>query len=77
MFMDEASQSLIEMCDTCRIAHHSDPETAANPFASRPRPRIRTTEDYLEAERRARDAKAAGETFDIDDFLRGDGFRDS
>ena len=77
MFMDESSQSLIEMCDTCRIAHHSNPETAANPFASRPRPRIRTTEDYLEAERRARDAKAAGETFDIDDFLRGDGFRDS
>lgn len=70
MFMDDTSQSLIEMCDTCRITYHSNVE--ANPMASRPRPKIRTTEDYVEAERRVSEAKAAGQEITIDDILRDD-----
>ena len=40
---------MVQMCDDCRInaQYHSDD----NPFASKPRPRPRTTEDYLSKRR--------------------------
>ncbi|EBA05701.1 4Fe-4S binding protein [Sagittula stellata] len=40
---------MVQMCDDCRInaQYHSD----ENPFASKPRPRPRTTEDYLSKRR--------------------------
>jgi ferredoxin len=68
MFMTEAAQQLIEMCDNCRIVHQAESET--NPLALAPRPKIRTTEDYVEAERRLKEARAAGRAgLTVDDFL--------
>ncbi len=61
MYADDSRARLIQMCEDCRI------ETMANstddPFSSRPRPKIRTTEDYLAA----RDKKPTA-----DDFLKDD-----
>jgi ferredoxin len=68
MFQSQEAQNLIRMCDDCRIKAQS--ETADGPFAARPRPRMRTTADYLKAEA---EAKAAGTpVLDIDDFLMDD-----
>ncbi len=68
MFQSEEAQKLIRMCDDCRIKAQAEALDAAS--TSRPRPRIRTTEDYLKAEA---DAKAAGKTgLDVDDFLMDD-----
>jgi ferredoxin len=61
MFADAGRSRIIEMCQDCRV------ETMANsgddPFASNARPRVRTTEDYLAANR--------GE-LTADDFLMED-----
>ncbi|MGA9253385.1 MAG: (4Fe-4S)-binding protein, partial [Roseobacter sp.] len=45
MFSRPETIRMIQMCDNCRIQaqYHSD----ENPFASKERPRVRTTEDYL------------------------------
>ncbi len=45
MFTNSDNAKLIRMCDDCRIQaqYHSD----AQPFAAKPRPKPRTTEDYL------------------------------
>lgn len=45
MFASPAAARMIQMCDGCRInaQYHSD----NNPFASKERPRPRTTDDYL------------------------------
>lgn len=45
MFSSPETIRMIQMCDNCRIQaqYHS----ADNPFASKERPRVRTTEDYL------------------------------
>lgn len=45
MFANPAAARMIQMCDSCRInaQYHSD----NNPFASRERPKPRTTDDYL------------------------------
>ena len=45
MFSDPAKLRMIQMCDDCRVnaQFHSD----NNPFASKERPRPRTTEDYF------------------------------
>jgi ferredoxin len=52
MFSDER-QKLLFMCDACRLGELS--KDGADPFAiARPRPRPRTTEDYLRAEREGR-----------------------
>jgi hypothetical protein len=37
----------MRMCDNCRVAAQF--EVGANPFAAAPRPRTRTTDDYLRA----------------------------
>ena len=45
MFTHSDNARLIRMCDDCRVTaqYHGD----AAPFAAAPRPRVRTTEDYL------------------------------
>ena len=61
MFMDESRARLLKMCDTCRLE-----ELAAgggDPFAIAGRPRVRTTDDYIEAEKSG---------LSIDDFLIDD-----
>ncbi|MEM8646485.1 MAG: 4Fe-4S binding protein, partial [Pseudomonadota bacterium] len=67
MFADADSQSLIQMCDDCRIIHQA---TSANdPFTmGGGQPRVVRTEDYLE-EREA--VKAGGKPTELtaDDFL--------
>ncbi len=48
MFQSEERSRLIRMCDDCRIQHQAD-LSGGDPFAVGARPRVRTTEDYLEA----------------------------
>lgn len=45
MFADSAKGRMIRMCDDCRVQaqYHSED----NPFAAGPRPKVRTTDDYL------------------------------
>jgi ferredoxin len=45
MFQNEAQLRLIQMCDTCRIVTVA--EEGNDPFKGGPRPRVRTTDDYL------------------------------
>ncbi|HSM43312.1 MAG TPA: 4Fe-4S dicluster domain-containing protein [Afifellaceae bacterium] len=49
MFRSEQMSRLIEMCDNCRIEAQAEME--GNPFAAGERPRVRTTQDYLDAEK--------------------------
>ncbi len=62
MFEDEEKLDLLRMCDDCRILTLS--ESDDDPFQGGARPRIRTTDDYLEAEEQARKTGKS-----IDDFL--------
>ncbi len=48
MFQTEEHARLIQMCDDCRVQHQAD-LSGGDPFAMGERPRVRTTEDYLEA----------------------------
>lgn len=45
MFSNPQTARMIQMCDNCRIQaqYHSE----NNPFAGKPRPQVRTTDDYL------------------------------
>ena len=61
MFQDENHAALIEMCDDCRV--ESQWEIGGGFMASGTRPRIRTTEDYLDAREK---------NLSIDDFLNED-----
>jgi ferredoxin len=45
MFQTEAQLRLIQMCDTCRIVTVA--EAGEDPMKGAPRPRMRTTDDYL------------------------------
>ena len=66
MFQTEEAQRLMRMCDNCRI----EAQAGALDGGAKPRPRVRTTEDYVKAEA---EAKAAGKpVLDIDDFLMDD-----
>ncbi|MEP3277964.1 MAG: 4Fe-4S binding protein [Stappiaceae bacterium] len=49
MFDNSENARLIEMCDNCRIEAQAN--SANDPFAAADRPRVRTTEDYLAAEK--------------------------
>jgi len=49
MFRTEEQSRLIRMCDNCRIEAQMAMED--NPFTGGDRPRVRTTEDYLNAEK--------------------------
>lgn len=66
MFADSDAAKLIQMCDNCRIEHQANSNN--DPFAGGERPRIRRTEDYIEAERKTN----AGEPLSADDFLMDD-----
>jgi ferredoxin len=66
MFGDDEASKLIQMCDNCRIEHQANSNN--DPFRSADRPRIRTTADYIEADRKA----ASGEALNADDFLMDD-----
>ena len=46
MFMDEARVRLIQMCEDCRVVVQIQ-DRAGDPFAGPPRPKPRTTDDYL------------------------------
>ena len=59
MFQDEARIRIMQMCDDCRVI--AQMETAVDPYAAGPRPRVRTTEDDLR-ERDEAAKKGGGET---------------
>ena len=61
MFQTDEKAQLIRMCQDCRIEVQAD--MPDSPFAMGERPRIRTTEDYLEARK---------EGLSVDDFLSKD-----
>lgn len=61
MFQRDTDTDLIRMCDDCRVEMVA--ERGSDPFASADRPRVLTTEDYIEAEKRG---------LTIDDFLADD-----
>ena len=62
MFQNAEQARLIKMCDDCRVQALS--ELGDDPFSKGTRPKVRTTEDYLAAEEKAR---ASGKS--VDDFL--------
>ncbi len=66
MFGDDDAAKLIKMCDTCRIEHQANSNN--DPFQAGERPRIRTTADYLAAERKGTN----GKDLSADDFLMDD-----
>jgi hypothetical protein len=45
MYQDSAAIDRIRMCDDCRVIVQF--EATDNPFAAGPRPKTRTTDDYL------------------------------
>lgn len=45
MFSESAQARMIQMCDDCRVGAHFEQEN--HPFASKPKPRTVTTEDYF------------------------------
>ncbi len=51
MFKNEAQVRLIQMCDDCRVISLS--EAGGDPYAYGERPRVRTTDDYLTADKPA------------------------
>lgn len=61
MFEDEKHAALIEMCDNCRV--ETQFEIGGGFMASGQRPRIRTTEDYLDARE---------QNLSVEDFLQED-----
>jgi ferredoxin len=61
MFQTEAQLRLIQMCDTCRVVALA--EEGNDPFKGPPRPRVRTTDDYIETERRANKASKSPDDF--------------
>jgi len=70
MFPDEQQLRLIQMCDNCRIQALAN--SADDPFRGADRPKVRTTDAYLEAEQRLAEEKASPggrKTFKPDDFL--------
>ncbi len=64
MFANSEQLKIIQMCDTCRITTLAN--SGNDPFRGADRPRVRTTDDYLEAEKRAAEKKG---TLEPDDFL--------
>lgn len=66
MYQDSEMSELIKMCDSCRIEHQAHAEN--NPFEAGPRPRIRTTEDYIAEEESVR-AGGKRTALTAEDFL--------
>ena len=48
MFADESRSELIKMCGDCRV--EAQAEAGDDPFSGGERPRIRTTQDYIDSE---------------------------
>jgi hypothetical protein len=61
MFQDDQQVRILQMCDDCRVIALS--ESGGDPFTAGPRPRTRTTEDYLKAEEMARETGKNPEDF--------------
>ncbi|MEP1430980.1 MAG: 4Fe-4S binding protein [Rhizobiaceae bacterium] len=61
MFADSERAKLIQMCENCRVEAQAN--SSEDPFSGGDRPRVRTTEDYIEAERGNRS---------VEDFLMDD-----
>ena len=61
MFADGERAKLIQMCENCRVEAQAN--SSEDPFSGGARPRVRTTEDYIEAERGNRS---------VEDFLMDD-----
>jgi ferredoxin len=61
MFRTEAQLRLIQMCDTCRVVTLA--EEGNDPFKGPPRPRVRTTDDYIETARTANKARKSPDDF--------------
>ena len=55
MFADGERAKLIQMCENCRVEAQAN--SSEDPFSGGARPRVRTTEDYIEAERGNRTAE--------------------
>ena len=51
MFSDQASADLIKMCDDCRVLEQMENPRADEPMKMGERPRVRTTDDYITAEK--------------------------
>jgi len=51
MYGDDASTNLIKMCDDCRVLEQMENPQADEPMKMGERPRVRTTEDYISAEK--------------------------
>ncbi len=51
MFSDEASTNLIKMCDDCRVLEQMENPQGDEPMKMGQRPRVRTTDDYISAEK--------------------------
>ena len=49
MFANGERSNLIKMCENCRVEAQAN--SSEDPFSSGARPRVRTTEDYIQAER--------------------------
>jgi ferredoxin len=62
MFGSEERVSLIKMCDTCRLEALSEMQ-GGDPFAIAQRPRPRTTDDYIAADKKG---------LSVDDFIKDD-----
>ena len=58
MFADEDRTELLKMCGDCRVVAQA--KTSTDPFAMGQRPRIRTTDDYIESDKQG---------LSVDDFL--------
>ncbi len=67
MFGDAASQDLIRMCDDCRVIEQMV-NPADEPMKMGQRPTIRTTEDYITAEKNL-DAENETDRLNAEDFL--------
>lgn len=61
MFSNDERSNLIKMCENCRVEAQAN--STDDPFAAGKRPRVRTTEDYIEAEKG---------NLSADDFLMDD-----
>ena len=55
MFENEERSNLIKMCENCRVEAQAN--SSSDPFSAGTRPRPRTTEDYIEAEKGTLTAK--------------------
>ena len=60
MYRSTATSDLIRMCEDCRVIAQA--EMGDDPFRMGDRPRIRTTQDYL-------NAREAGKDLSLEDFL--------